>query len=52
MRKTKLNAGKKKVKSRRSHITLLETDIGTLPGKSQPHDKTQINEDGLIEDMS
>ena len=27
---------------------LKETDATTLPGKSQPHDDTQINRNGLI----
>ena len=46
--KTKLNAGRKKMESVRSHVAPLETDTGTWPGKPQPHGNTQINRDGLI----
>ena len=46
--KTKLNAGRKKAESVRSHVALPETDAGTLPGKPQPHGNTQINGYGLI----
>ena len=30
------------------HVTPLEADPGSLPGKPQPLDNTQINGDGLI----
>ena len=46
--KTKLNAGRKKVESVRSHVVPLETDAGTLPSKPKPRGDTQINGDGLI----
>ena len=46
--KTKLNAGRKKAESERSHVALPETDTGTLPGKPQPHGNKQTNGDGLI----
>ena len=45
---TKLNAGRKKVKSVKSHVAPSETDIGTLSGGPQPHGDTQTNGDGLI----
>ena len=41
MGKTKLNAGRKKAESERSHVTPQETDAGTLPSKPQPHGDTQ-----------
>ena len=47
MEKTKLNAGRKEVESRRSHVAPLETDARTLPGKPQPHGYTQITGNGL-----
>ena len=46
MGKTKLEAGKKKAKSERSHVAPLEPDR-TLAGKPQPCDDTQINRNGL-----
>ena len=45
---TKLNARGKKAESERSHVALLETDTGTLPGKPQPRGNTQINGNGLV----
>ena len=48
-RTTKLNAGRKKAESKRSHVALPETDAGqNLANKPQPCGNTQTNEDGLI----
>ena len=49
MGKTKLNAGRKKAESRRSHVAPPETDAGwNLAGKPSPCGNIQINGDGLI----
>ena len=51
MGKTKLNPGRKKVVSVRSHLAPLETDAGTLPSKLQPRSDIQISRNGLNEDV-
>ena len=43
MGKTKLNAGKKKVESEKSHVSMLETDIKILLSKPQSLGDTQMN---------
>ena len=47
MEKAKLNAGRKKVESERSHVVQPETNTGTLAGKPQTHGNTQINRNAL-----
>ena len=47
MGKTKLNAGRKKAESGRSHVAPPETDAETLPGKPQPRGNTQITRNRL-----
>ena len=47
MGKTNLNAGRKKVESKRSDVAPPETDTRTLPNKPQPRGDTQIAKIGL-----
>ena len=51
--KVKLNAGRKKAESMRSHVALPETDSrnGTLSGKSQTYGNRRINGGGLVWDI-
>ena len=43
-----MNDGRKEAESRRSHVSLPETDTGTLAGKPQTRGDTQMNRDGLV----
>ena len=51
MGKTKLNAGKRRVESERSHVAPPKQD-GNFPSKPQPHGDTQITRNGLNKDIS
>ena len=52
MGKTKLNAGEREGRVRRSRVAPQETDAGwNLAGKPQPRGDTQIKRNGLTKDI-